>query len=371
MPLNNRPKGHRSKKRRRVAGRRPARKGVVARREMMLELAFLTPAFVACADQHIPAVTAPTMRELLRWWFRALVGHEAMLGLIDMEQAESQLFGSSRLRVRPPVTIQVVPSAPFGVLPAGSPAPKSGRWVETTPKQDGIHYLASGPVGPVAKREHDEHGVALDPAFNDPATGRARRGQILRQPAVTPDSRFTVHMSWNEDALDERHIEDLVRAAASLVTLGGIGSRSKKGFGALTGDIDAPEIPEARSWWESQVYGILHGPALSASSGLPSFPCLAYGIIRLDPVLSPTWERALGRLGQVYAAIRPRGEASWIAGSASPKRDSSLLLTVLRDVDGYRGVATLLPYTYPDGEGTDALRDYLAAFKEFPWPPEG
>jgi CRISPR type III-B/RAMP module RAMP protein Cmr1 len=338
---------------------------------MMLDLTFLTPAFVSCTDQHVPVVTAPTMRELLRWWFRALVGHESMLGLVEVEEEESRLFGSGKRRIRPPVAIQVVPSASFDIMPAGSAAPKSGIWAETTPKQDGIHYLASGPVGPVARKECDEHGVAVDAAFNDPTTGKARRGQILRQPAVTPGSRFTVHMSWNEDALEDRHIEDLVRAAASLVTLGGVGSRSRKGFGALVGDIDAPEVPEARSWWESQTYGILHGPTLSASSGFPSFPCLAYGIIRIDPVLSPTWERALGRLGLLYATIRPRGEAAWIAGSARPKRDSSLMLTVLREDEGYRGVATLLPYTLPDGEGADALREYLALFKELSWPAEG
>ncbi|MCU0610210.1 MAG: type III-B CRISPR module RAMP protein Cmr1 [Candidatus Eisenbacteria bacterium] len=332
---------------------------------------FVTPAFVTGTGEHAAPVGISTIRELLRWWYRALVGHEAVLGLVDVEQAEAGVFGSPRLKIRSPLQIQVVPGTSFGVIPAGSPAPSSGIILDTTPKLDSIHYLGSGPVGPVARRECDDHGVANEAAFNDPATGKARRGQILRQPAIAAGTTFTIHLSWNDGALDDRQQEDLIRAAASLVALGGIGSRSKKGFGALAGAIDAAEIPEARSWWESQTYGILHGPTLSATAGFPSFPCLAYGIIRPDPVVSSTWEHAMGRLGQLYLAIRPRGAAAWIGGSAHPKRDASVLFSVLSEEEGFRGVATLLPYVQPGEEGARDLRDYVTAFKEFCWPEEG
>lgn len=337
---------------------------------MVLDLNVLSPAFVPGGPGRESAgIQASTVRDLLRWWYRALVGHEAVLGVTDVDLAETRLFGNSFQRVRCPLKIQVVPSRSFGVIPRGEEPPRTGVTVHVTPPQDALIYLAGSSVTPLSRGERDDQGKALDPAFDDPVTGKARRGPVLRQEAVTPGSRFAVHIGWKPGALDDRQIEDLVRSAASLVTLGGLGARSRKGFGALAGDLDALLIPEARAWWDSQTYGILHGPPLSAASGFPPFPCLAYAIVTSDPRLSPTWQQALGRLGRHYAAIRPRETAAWIAGSVRPKRESSLLFTLCREPGGYRGVATLIP-SLPDGEHAEELGRYAASFKESPWPEE-
>lgn len=337
---------------------------------MVLDLRFLSPAFVPGGPDHESAgIQAATVRDLLRWWYRALVGHEAVLGVTDVDLAEARLFGNSFRNVRCPLKIQVIPSRSFGIIPRAEEPPRTGVFVRVTPPMDALIYLAGSSVAPLSRGERDAQGKALDPTFSDPVTGKARRGPVLRQAAVAPGSRLAVHIGWKQGALDDRQTEDLVRAAASLVTLGGFGSRSRKGFGALAGEIEAPRIPETRAWWDSQAYGILHGPPLSAAAGFPPFPCLAYAIVTRDPCLSPTWHQALGRLGQHYAAIRPRESAAWIAGSVRPKRESSLFLTLSREPGGYRGVATLIP-SLPEGEDIGELRRYAASFKESVWPDE-
>lgn len=362
------PTEFRRKTRRHAKTRRPTRRRAATRREVTLNLTVLTPAFVTSTGHDSAAVTVPTMRDLLRWWYRALVGHEAMRGLVDSEADESRLFGNAKRGTRPGLRIRITPSVAFDILPAGSPMPRSGLLVKTTPMLDGIWYMAGGPTGPLACTAVDEGDFARGAGLSGPGNVGPRRGPVLRKPAIAPDSRFSVHLSWSEGALDDRQVEDVVRAAASLVALGGIGARCRKGFGALDGDIEAPAMPEAREWWDAQIDGILHGPTLSCSGDLPPFPCLAYGVVRLDPVVSSTWQHALGRLGQFYEKIRPRGPAGWIAGSMRPKMDSSLLLTVSRANNGFRGVGAVLPHVRPDGHGAEALRDYLVQFREAAWP---
>ena len=49
------------------------------------EMEFLTPAFLAGADQNVPEIRVPSIRGELRWWFRALGGTPS---------EEAELFGS-------------------------------------------------------------------------------------------------------------------------------------------------------------------------------------------------------------------------------------------------------------------------------------
>lgn len=159
-----------------------------------LDLRFVTPAFLGGANQGGPAEwRAASVRGQLRWWFRALAGGKLGGDLAKVNLGETAVFGSTeqqgalRLRTGP---------SPAGALPP-SDEPEKSFSIEQG-------YLGFGPI-----RER-----------------AARRGYLEDGTSVSLKLWWVRQVSEENRAL-------LAEALWCWIHLGGIGGRSRRGFGSL------------------------------------------------------------------------------------------------------------------------------------------
>ncbi len=336
-----------------------------------LELEVLTPAFISGANQKAVDLRAASIRGLLRWWWRATVGN-TFTSAEKLLQQESEIFGSAEKRLKSRIAVEVSIHQQK-LMERAKRLPSSGmqfsyRIGATVGKADILPYLAYGPVRPL-KRDEIRDGRALDPAFNDPE-GKALKGPVPIRPALAPGSSFTVCLAWFPDALQQDQVRQLVRAACAWVTLGGIGARSRKGFGQLEKkDLDSSSRAlrsKAEDWWrEARSDWLRNGAEIQNS--LPPFPQLAYRRIIMTRPLNQGWPYVLGCLGMFYKqTLVPELKKSglpWLRGTASDRRASSILLGVLReDARNLRGVICILPCAR---NGNPPAQNELKAVKSF------
>jgi hypothetical protein len=339
-----------------------------------LELELLTPAFVSGAVQKTTELRAASVRGLLRWWWRASVGG-ANTAPAQLLQEEARIFGSAQQGVKSQVVVEVRAGKLQEINRGRSLRPSGIRFTYRAGTGEGtadiLPYLAYGPVRPLNRDEKRADGSAVDPAFNGP-DGKALRGPVLIRPALDRGSSFTVRLSWPPGALEQPQIQQLVRAACAWVTLGGIGARSRKGFGQLEKKSlrgSSPALDQnAKNWWsQARQEWLRDGAALGSS--LPPFPQLHYRKIFLTRPPNPDWPSVLGCVGMFYKeTILPALKGStvpWLRGSASPRRASSILLSVVReDGNNLRGLVCVLPCARdnqsPAPAQLDAVKKFLA-----------
>lgn len=296
-----------------------------------LSLTVLTPAFVSTADQNCAELGPQTIKGVLRWWWRALP-ENADLPVDQLKQREAAIFGfaSKEISIRSTLGIifksQNVPFRDQGTTPYTSGIEVGSRKF----KMDALKYLAYGPVATVGKKEKDQSERAFNPKFND-QTGKAKRGLLLKRPAVEPNSTFSLKLFWPDGSLSSTQEKGLVRALAAWLMWGGIGSRSRKGWGSVACErlIADDQLKKAfhAAANDFRSFGKNQGPLLSPTSwpSLKSFRVIF-------SVTGSSWEEVLGNLGKKYKDLRPSpaNRAHWICGSANPRRASSVILKVRR-----------------------------------------
>jgi RAMP superfamily len=182
-----------------------------------LELETLTPAFLSGADQKEADLRAASVRGLLRWWWRAAVGHEYP-SPEELSQREAVLFGSAEHKLKSPVQVDIR-EIEVTRFDRAQPLPSSGfvfEWHrgQSRGNSDVLSYLAYGPVRPLARHEK-RNGKAIDPLFNDPRSGMAKPGPLLLRPAYDAGSRFRLALAWQPGALTATQQDELVRATCA------------------------------------------------------------------------------------------------------------------------------------------------------------
>lgn len=173
----------------------------------------VTPMFIGGADgSPSDGVRPPSFKGALRFWWRALhwgeflneANHDEAMALKALHQKEAELFGSAAkdgkggqgcflLKIIQPESFQV-----DNQWPAIKPLKESG-------------YLGMG-LWESGSKEKDNF-------------------QPHRQNIMTKEP-FTIHLLLNKTASDEDK-KQLCRALKALGLFGGLGSRSRRGFGAL------------------------------------------------------------------------------------------------------------------------------------------
>lgn len=331
------------------------------------EMETLTPAFLAGADQDVVDLRAASFRGLLRWWWRAgWVGSDTD----QLRQAEGALFGSTDLGLKSTLRI-TTKTKEIKVIPAGTRAPQSGVTYEYVRNgrrgtTDVLPYLAYGPVRLLSREEKQRAERERDPKFFDSRQGHPKGGALFLRPAIAPGTRFELKLAWRDGTLTGDQVVQLIRATAALVTLGGIGSRSRKGFGALSGKIlefreesrkDVAEI------WDAAVQGLMNsGEPLTGP--IPKYPTLKHRVVHLGQPKT-CWQHALGQAGLTFKEKRPKNEFRWIAGDARPRRASSVLLSVVKNQSGYQGVISLLPCLKEGLGGEEQMQQFYRQFQDW------
>ena len=171
----------------------------------------VTPLFCAGADPARPELRLPSFKGVLRYWWRALAWSRCGADLETIRQQEDALFGSagggqSRVSMRLD-------------LPADPPTVRKDEVLTVSHKGgsvvgEGARYLGYGVMEAFASRKRG-----------------TRSGQLTRACLHAPFD-FTVRMRCR--GLNETELTSLKDALSTVGILGGIGAKSRKGYGSLT-----------------------------------------------------------------------------------------------------------------------------------------
>lgn len=190
----------------------------------------VTPLFCAGADQRRAEVRLPSFKGVLRFWWRALAWSQYSGDPQRIQQQEDTLFGSA----------------------AGG--------------QSRVSMRLSPPDGqPVLGKD-----LSVGPSVRYLGFGVMERGPEKERGCLQPPLQFTIRL--RERDLDDQQLKLLQRAMIALGTIGGMGARSRKGFGSLV--IESLRVNGRQEWREPQTMTDLGGriKALHSAVGPHEFP---------------------------------------------------------------------------------------------------
>lgn len=344
-----------------------------------LDLTFeiLTPAFLSGADQKGCEFRSATMKGLVRWWWRA--NQAPTTSLEALAQAEGALFGSAELKLKSPLSVsvrQVAGMQPMVTRGASGPRSSARYSYQRKSRERGVesgqaeilHYLGYGPMRLLSRQEREAAERDRDPVLLDPS-GRVKRDVVYIRPAFAAGAKFVLTLAWRAGNLSPAQEDELSKACAAWAALGGIGCRSRKGYGALglveVAGSDEKMVEGLKKFEKEFLEKLRPGGSTTEKrlpKKLPGWPNLAYfEPLFFDNKGDARWEETLGRAGLFYKSIRPgaRSQHRWTCGDASPRRASSVFVTVKRFDGRLHGVVFAIPSQREEGRPTDE-REWLA-----------
>ncbi len=218
----------------------------------------VTPLFCAGADRVRPELRLPSLKGALRFWWRALAWPRYAGDLTQIRQREDSLFGSagggqSRVIMRLEQAIQEPKACDTGsVLTAAAD--------DREPVGAGARYL----------------GYGVMEAFPSEKRG-TKAGQLIRG-CLRASFEFTVQLRCR--SLCEAELALLRNALVALGTLGGMGAKSRKGYGSLV--LRSLQVNDKRCWSAPEslddlqtAIGKLRGG--QGAAGLPEYTAFSSG----------------------------------------------------------------------------------------------
>ena len=289
----------------------------------------VTPLFCAGVDQDRPELRLPSFKGVLRFWWRALAWSRCQGDLRVIQREEDDLFGSSA-GGQSRVSMRLVPHSEPRVAGTGGVLTVPGA---RRPVGEGTRYLGYGVMETFASRNR---GTSA--------------GQLTRACLSAPLD-FTVRMRGRD--LNETQSESLKEALAALGTLGGMGSKSRKGYGSLT--LQSLSVNGAAEWIPPESMSDLGDRIKTfrhaeATTDLPEYTAFSKGTRH---VLVSTNEREplylLDRIGRELIRFRSWGRGGKILGQVDSERlfrdDHDLMKSGTRGVHPRR-IAFGLPHNY-------------------------
>lgn len=290
----------------------------------------VTPLFLGGAEPKEAELRVPPIKAAMRFWWRALYDGG---NVEQMAKDESDIFGSTEKKsaVSVQLSADMTKTVPND-LPKGWPIPVEGKTFNAYI----IEYLAFGLLDPKLKPKY------------------------IRK-HIEEESRFKIIVTF------PKHVEDdVVSAMKSLISFGGLGARSRNGFGSLHCD------------------GLIDY-AFSKEGGLKPFTAFSQGAILFNQFNTYVkWEDALSEIGKVYRQARLDLEGkrhTWnkralIAMPIEAQRENipqsirsgrhakPYFLHVNKTLGGkYQGQILFLPYLYKSGpnDTTNRFKEYMDA----------
>lgn len=254
------------------------------------ECEVVTPMFMAGVNQRYAELRAPSIKGLLRWWFRASQSGPPM---VNLAKKEAEIFGSTD-RISP-VKVRV-----------SFRDDNADAWkADDVKKGEDLQYEP----GENKRITGSDAGIGF--LFYSTFLRKDRRGEPKQQRGYfKPGFRFILELSSNK----KEALKSATEAFWLLSFLGGIGSRSRRGAGNLCIQriegmqhfaAMAPLFLEATNAEELKVFlrnGIeIIRPKSTSASGFTSLAGLS--IIILNKTFS-TWKDALNEIGSKYEEYR-------------------------------------------------------------------
>jgi CRISPR-associated protein Cmr1 len=254
----------------------------------------VTPCFLGGAKDHADWRGA-SIRGQLRWWFRAVAGAHFDQDLEKVRAAEEEIFGSTRR------------GSALRVLPGRGPEAEQ-------PDGTGVPFGESLTAEEIAIRWKDRRDATLSrlrlkSRFSDPlhylAYGPVSKGKLVR-PFLPASTSVSFDLQWvREPGCDL--LELFASALWAWLYLGGIGARSRKGFGSLhlQRGPTSWKAPMDQDAFRNEIGKLLSlGRKVEAE---PAWTCFSRGsrvLLGVDGF--DTGDEALSRLGGWLIAFRRR-----------------------------------------------------------------
>ncbi len=304
--------------------------------KITFDIETITPMFLAGADQNKAELRAASIKGLLRFWWRAL---QAEPDLGRLRKKESEIFGCSDEKIG---------GSSFSMRVLYEKPPIATK--EKLPKRN-IMVTSKGKTFPINILEYLAYGTFIREYF----------------PAGT--TKFRLSLSSKKSSIDE-----ILRAFLVFWMFGGIGSRSRNGFGSF-------HVNNYKETLSS--VGMTDYPNLiqkiTKKTPPQSYPSFVAGTKLFKTKASfETWDKALAEVGKIYRGIRS-GEfkvnnksfeakhylydkrqyigAPIIVGkegkSFLDRHAKPYFIKIARDDDKYSGYILYLPSTYCDGLEND------------------
>jgi len=291
-----------------------------------------TPMFCSGADQQKAELRLPSFKGALRFWWRALHGH---LGVEELRGQEAELFGSSE---------QNVGQSKVRMRWMGQPPSDYGtqkRW----PRNAWQHYTGYGLLD-----EENDH---------------AQRGFLK------PNQSFAAQLTWRNSKTAEHPIdangEPVTSALVALGLFGGLGGRSRKGWGSVTleslilGKDHIWSAPSNLKQLREEIDQRLHAEQSPAHDPSPYTTVSPSSQCAIGPV-QMSWEGAQAWISQRYKEyIKGLSQKTHREAFGLPRKDigknscerraSPVLLHVLQLGDKqYAPMALLLPSQFLENQ---------------------
>jgi len=271
----------------------------------------ITPCFLAGADQGGTAEwRAASVRGQLRWWFRAVAGGLFSGNLQRVRELESSVFGSTERAAALLVRTLGAPRAEQARGMGSYGRPLTGRglaalWGDSS--QATIDRLT------LSTRDHPD--IATNPLHYlayGPVTGRDCNRSFL-----PPETTAQLLLGWDPSRCAEPALGEQLLGLAlwAWLYLGGLGSRSRKGYGSLGCRKIEGELPggfppltgPAEAAFQAGLKAIRDSVASQPTGPLPAWSHFSpHSRIYRSAEPFATWEEALMAAGAWLIAFRRR-----------------------------------------------------------------
>ncbi len=247
---------------------------------------FITPAFLGGADpKGTPELRPPSIKGTLRFWWRALNGH---LPLIELQNKEVKLFGGfykeseKVVTMRSKVIIRVDCNDLYTSLnmPEYKVSTYNGKYFINI-----LYYLVYGHTNYTPERK-----THMVDSF------------------IPPEVKFQVHLTFHRD-LSSDDKEAVIKAFLVLSKFGGLGSKSRNGFGCF--EVTESNIKEQATTLPKILIKDLKRNELSAFSSFSNQSSIYETVLPSedsddDWLGFDRWQDALGLIGKMYQVARER-----------------------------------------------------------------
>lgn len=194
-----------------------------------------SPGFFGGADvdnSNDTTLRAPSLRGNLRWWWRTL--YRDQLSAETLKQLEDALWGSTSAAGL--IGVRTVESKEneiylFNFKDRFQPKPEFARAHDINPKKSGIFYLAYGMDENEKRRYFCAEGSRWDTIFST-RNNQAAYDITINQRRISLTRQEVMNQAWS--------------ALSLLCRYGGVGSKSRNGFGSLHWD-DAYSLEKCRA----------------------------------------------------------------------------------------------------------------------------
>lgn len=312
-------------------------------KKVTLECEFVTPAFIG-GHHHKLELRTPSLLGAMRWWWRTVQNPSNKEDLLG---TESLIFGgikqnggresASRFKIKMSAAINNDDPLREG---------ESLKDYKCT-----LNVRAKGRNIPINLLDYLAYGLV---------EWKEGEGNVLTRAAYRPGTQFMIDLSFYRG----EHIEDVLFSLWCLHRFGGIGARSRNGWGSFW-IRNLPKVLEQCNLNEELFLERLRNSREIRKKDPDQIPYSQFTSLASFYFLKenqPTWYRALGKLAEIYREIRTSLEKSQRYDKrkyfAAPltvnkrneadvdRRASSLILKVRPDGQGYRGGFLFLPYRF-------------------------